>query len=140
VKHIHLGFTLSALASYILSLALASFPPGTKVHSLEVVPSCGTDAENPTCTLAPVCDEASVLCAPPHYDAAIGAWVRIESRESGAKRFEVVAEALADAATYAGASWKDGPVDLARAMLAASGVKSAGNSSGWYVTPASRVS
>lgn len=115
-----LGFPLSALASYILSLALTSVPPGTKVHSLEVLPACGTDKEAPLCELKPVCDEPSLLCAPPHYEAALGAWTRIESREAGAKRFEVVAEALADAALYASASWKDGPVDLARAMLAAS--------------------
>src|SRR6185369_9524084 len=74
----------------------------------------------PTCELAPVCDEPSVLCAPPHYEPRLSAWVRIESREAGARRFEVVAEALADAAMYAGAAWRDGPVDLARAMLAAS--------------------
>lgn len=115
-----LGFPLSALAKYILSLALTSVPPGTKVHSLEVLPACGTDKDAPTCELAPVCDEPSLLCAPPHYEPALGAWARIESREAGAKRFEVVAEALADAALYAGAGWRDGPVDLARAMLAAS--------------------
>jgi hypothetical protein len=115
-----LGFPLSALASYILSLALTSVPPGTKVHSLEVLPACGTDKSAPTCELTPVCDEPSILCAAPHYDDALGAWTRVESRETGAKRFEVIAEALADAAIYAGASWRDGPVDLARAMLAAS--------------------
>lgn len=90
------------------------------MHSLEKLPDCGTDPKAPTCELLPVCDEATILCAPPHYDNALGAWVRIESRETGARRLEVVAEALADAASYAGAGWKDGPTDLARAMLAAS--------------------
>ncbi len=90
------------------------------MHSLEVLPACGTDPAAPTCELVPVCDEPSVLCAAPHYDASLGAWVRVESRETGAKRLEVVAEALADAALYASASWKEGPTDLARAMLAAS--------------------
>jgi hypothetical protein len=111
---------LSALSSYILSLALASFPPGTKVHSLEKLPACGDDPHAPTCELVPVCEDQSILCAPPHYENALSAWVRVESRETGARRLEVVSEALADAALYAGASWKDGPVDLARAMLAAS--------------------
>jgi hypothetical protein len=111
---------LSALASYVLSLALASFPPGTKVHSLETLPACGTDPKAPTCALEPVCSEPSILCAPPHFDSGLDAWARVESRETGARRLEVVARALADAALYAGASWKDGPVDLARAMLAAS--------------------
>lgn len=112
---------LSALSSYILSLALASFPPGVTVHSLEKLPDCGTDPSTPACELAPVCDSASILCKPPRYEPALGAWVRAESREAGARRLEVVSEALADAALYAGASWREGPVDLARAMLAASG-------------------
>ena len=119
MSHTVLVFPLSALSAYILSLALASFPPGTKVHSLEPVPACGTDPDAPTCELVPVCDEPGLLCAPPRFDRGLGAWARVESRETGARRFEVVAEALADAALYAGASWKDGPVDLARAMLSA---------------------
>ncbi len=112
---------LSALSSYILSLALASFPPGVSVHSLEKLPECGTGPSTPTCELAPVCDSASVLCKPPRYEPAVGAWVRAESRETGARRLEVVAEALADAALYAGASWREGPAHPARAMPAASG-------------------
>ena len=115
-----LNFPLSALANYILSLALTAVPPGNKVHSLEVLPACGIDPKAPTCALDPVCDEPSILCAAPRYEPALGAWVRIESREAGARRFEVVADALADAAAYAGAGWRDGPIDLARAMLAAS--------------------
>ena len=119
MSHRTLDFQLSALASYVLSLALASFPPGTKVHSLETLPACGTDPDAPRCELVPVCDGPGILCSAPHYDTGLGAWVRIESRDTGARRLEVVAEALADAALYAGASWKDGPVDLARAMLSA---------------------
>ncbi len=87
---------------------------------MEPVAACGTDEAAPTCALAPVCDEPTIFCRAPHYDKALGAWVRIESRETGARRLEIVAEALADAATYAGAGWRDGAVDLARAMLAAS--------------------
>jgi hypothetical protein len=89
------------------------------VHSLEALPGCGTDPKAPTCELLPVCDGQTILCSPPHFDTQLGAWVRIESRDTGARRLEVVAEALADAALYAGATWKDGPVDLARALLAA---------------------
>src|SRR3954454_9278784 len=112
-------FDLSALSSYILSLALASFPPGTKMHSLEKLPDCGSDPKAPTCELLPVCDEPTILCAPPRYHNALGSWVRIESRETGARRLEVVAEALADAATYAGAGWEDGPAGLAGRGVAA---------------------
>lgn len=91
------------------------------MYSLEKLPECGTDPTTPTCEVAPVCDAPSALCAPPRYEPKLGAWARVESREAGARRLEVVSEALADAALYAGASWKGGPVDLARAMLAASG-------------------
>jgi hypothetical protein len=112
---------VSALANYILSLALTGFPPGAKIHSLEPMPECGTDPKQPTCELAPVCDEVSLLCAAPRFEPEMNAWVRVESRDAGARRLEVVAKALADAALYAGAGWRDGPVDLARAMLAASG-------------------
>jgi hypothetical protein len=89
------------------------------MHSLEPLPACGTDPQAPTCELVPVCDTPGILCAPPRFDTTLGAWVRVESRETGARRMEIVAEALADAALYAGASWKDGAVDLARALLAA---------------------
>jgi hypothetical protein len=44
-----------------------------------------------------------------------------ETREAGAKRYELVAQALADAALYQGAAWDRGPADLARAMIAAGG-------------------
>lgn len=85
------------------------------------MPECGTDSQRASCELVPVCDEASLLCAAPRFEPKMNAWVRVESREAGARRLEVVAKALADAALYAGAGWRDGPVDLARAMLAASG-------------------
>lgn len=112
---------MTSLAAYILSLALASFPPGTKVHSRERMPECGQDPLSPSCELVPVCSEASVLCAPPRWDDELKAWVRVESREAGARRFEVMAQALADAAMYARGSWREGPTDLARAMLTAAG-------------------
>jgi hypothetical protein len=88
---------------------------------MEPVPECGLDPEKAACELVPVCSQASVLCAPPRFNAKIGAWVRVESRETGARRIAVVAEALADAAMYAGAAWREGPTDLARALLSASG-------------------
>jgi hypothetical protein len=112
---------VTSLAAYILSLALASFPPGNKVHSRERLPECGVDPLSPSCELTPVCSEASILCAAPRWDDQLKAWVRVESREAGARRFEVMAQALADAAMYARGSWREGPTDLARAMLAASG-------------------
>lgn len=112
---------MNPLASYVLSLALSTFAPGSKVHSLEPLPACGTQEASPACPIEPVCEQASILCAPPRWDRKVGAWVRVESRETGARRLEVVAQALADAAQHQGASWATGPQDLARAMLAASG-------------------
>jgi hypothetical protein len=112
---------VTSLAAYVLSLALASFSPGKTVHSLEPLPACGSDSTEPSCELSPVCKEPSVLCKPPRWDEKLGVWVRFESREAGARRLTVVAQALADAAMFAGAGWSEGPTDLARAMLAASG-------------------
>ena len=112
---------MTPLASYVLSLALSTFAPGAKFHSLERMPECGLSEKNPACALEPVCEEPTVLCSPPRWDAKVGAWVRIESREAGARRLEIVAQALADAAQYHGAAWHAGPQDLARAMLSASG-------------------
>jgi len=112
---------LTSLGTYVLSLILSSFPPGGSPFSVEAIPGCGTSPTEPACELAPVCPEPSILCKPPRYNETLGAWVRAERRETGAARLEVVAEALADAALYAGAAWREGPTDLARAMLAASG-------------------
>lgn len=116
---------MTPLAAYVLSLAF-TMGLGTKVHSLEALPECGTDAKAPTCELRPVCDEATILCAAPRWEprwepfTRQGAWVRVESKEAAARRLEVAAQALADAAEHAGAGWKRGPQDLARVMLAAS--------------------
>ncbi len=112
---------MTSLGTYVLSLILSSFPPGGSIFSLEAVPSCGTNPEQPACELAPVCSAPSILCRAPRWNPGLGAWARAERRETGAARLEVVAEALADAALYAGAGWREGPTDLARAMLAASG-------------------
>jgi hypothetical protein len=116
---------VTSLAAYVLSLAF-TMGVGTKVHSLEKLPECGLDPKAPKCPLVPVCSEASILCSPPRWEprwepfTGEGAWVRIESKEAAAKRLEVASQALADAAEHAGASWKRGPQDLARVMLAAS--------------------
>lgn len=112
---------MTPLASYVLSIALSTFSPGTKLHSLEPLPECGVSETSPSCPLEPVCEEPTILCAPPRWEPKLAAWVRVESRETGARRLEVVAQALADAAQHQGAAWHAGPQDLARAMLAASG-------------------
>jgi hypothetical protein len=44
-----------------------------------------------------------------------------ETREEGARRYEVIAQALADASLHQGAAWDRGPADLGRAIVAAGG-------------------
>lgn len=64
---------MSDLASYILSLALL-LGPGKKVHSLELRPDCGSDPKAPTCELKPVCDQPTILCAPPQWESCFWGW------------------------------------------------------------------
>ena len=123
--------TMTPIAKYILSLALATFPPGRSSISLEKVPDCGSDPKVPACMVDMVCpdgmkacampkDEGEQCCSPLKWVDGVG-WARTETREAGARRLEVAMQALADAAEHHGAGWGPGPKDLARAMLAAAG-------------------
>jgi len=138
---------MTPLASYVLSLALTHFAPGQSGQSLVEVPGCGTDPAHPTCKLERLCPNASdATCNPPKFvkcfhgwrvarhrkgqpeptchpttSAAPGAFARLETRDEGAKRFEVIAEAIADVAEEHAKEWPLGAADLARAMLSASG-------------------
>lgn len=111
---------MSDFAAYVLSLALSTFPPGGKVHSLQPMPECGSERTAPACEIKPLCPEERVTCNAPQWVDGLG-WARVETRETGAGRLEIVAEALADSAQFHGAAWPEGPVDLARAMLSAFG-------------------
>jgi hypothetical protein len=122
---------LTPLAKYILGLALSTFPPGRSSISLEKVPDCGNDPKVASCMVDMVCPDGMTACAAPTDEGAqccsplkwvdgLG-WARTETRETGARRLEVVSQALADAAEHYGAGWAPGPKDLARAMLAAAG-------------------
>lgn len=85
----------TVLAAQLLAAAVLNAPPGRSVYSAEVLPECGTDPKTATCPLERVCASGSPLCAPPRWSAARGAWVRVESREAGLRRYRVIAEALA---------------------------------------------
>jgi hypothetical protein len=119
---------VTPLAAYVLSLALADFTPGRSALSTEIV-DCPPDAaaacsSDPPARWEP-CYEGGWrtlkddACRPYAGATVRGAWVRNESREAGARRLEVVSQALADAAQHYGAAWQPGPKDLARAMLSA---------------------
>lgn len=120
---------MTPLAAYVLSLALATFPPGTSALSTEAL-DCAPDA-SASCAFEGArwepCYEGGWrtlkddTCRPYEGATVRGAWVRDESQEAGARRLELVAQAMADAAQHYGAGWQHGPKDLARAMLAAGG-------------------
>lgn len=125
---------MTSLGLYVLSLELATFTPGRKASSVERLPECGEDPKHAECAVAPICprdmtacgsapvesSDGPQCCALPRWLDGVG-WVRTESRDVGAKRLELVAQALADAAQHMGAAWQNGPADLARAMLSAGG-------------------
>jgi hypothetical protein len=136
---------MTPLASYVLSLALMAAPPGKSSFSLVELPACGSDPEAPTCSVARICEDVkNPACAAPHYEPCFhgfwlnrigkhekhtchkdpgvpaGAWVRLETRDEGATRYEPIAQAIADSAVAHGSEWGGDARDLARAMLAAS--------------------
>lgn len=121
---------MTSLAAYALSLILYGFPPGYSPASLELLPQCGAEQQAPPCDVRPVCpstmtacgsiDGGAPCCAIPFWFEGLG-WVRTETREAGAKRLEVVAQAIADASLFHGSGWREGPRDLVRAVISAGG-------------------
>lgn len=105
--------TLSPLAKLLLGLAIAHTPIGGSLYSMQAMPECGTDAENPTCPLVPVCEQDSVMCVAPRWSVARAAWVRVETKAAAVHRYERIAYALASAARYSIECTDDtGSVDL----------------------------
>lgn len=125
---------MSPLALYVLSLLLVSFPLGRSALSLEPLPQCGQDPKTLACEVAPVCPRTMTECPPVGSEAALecactiprwlegAGWVRTETRDAGVKRYELVSQALADAAEHMGAGWPEGSIDLARAMISTGGL------------------
>jgi hypothetical protein len=92
---------------------------GSKIHSLERLPHrADVRAQPDVHARTGVRGTYGSLCPTSlgNRDAIVGAESRAAKPDSA--RLEVVAQALADAAQYQGASWQTGPQDLARAMLA----------------------
>lgn len=89
------------LTAYLLSFMINAAPPGTTQYSLEVLPQCGTNKDSPTCELAPVCEGGGILCKAPFWADSKGAWVRFESPEAAARRYELIADVIVDEARRA---------------------------------------
>lgn len=92
--------SLTPVAAAILAYLLQNGSVGRSVHSLEPMPECGQDPLVPTCELERVCQEPSVVCRAPRWDNHELAWVKVETRETAARRLAVAAEAIDDAAKY----------------------------------------
>jgi len=95
-----MSLSLSALAKFFLAFLLSTSSVGKSVYSFEAMPECGTDKEKPTCELKRVCETRSPMCAKPRWSKARGAWVKVETRDTAAKRMERAAYALTRAAVW----------------------------------------
>ncbi len=68
---------------------------GQTVLSVETMPECGLDAQNPTCAIVPVCQPAtSPLCKEPRWSDWHDAWVRVETKETAKIRYAEISAAL----------------------------------------------
>lgn len=105
---------MTPLAVRLLALFLAHTGPGKSELSAEVMPECGRDKAHPTCDVRPLCSIPDApSCAPPRWSEARGAWVRVESREAAARRYELASEELAGTAKYLVRCVRDGVPDEA---------------------------
>jgi len=85
---------LKTLAALILAQMVLHKPPGNSPYSFEAVPGCGSDPLHATCDATrPVCDrKGDFRCAPPRWSESRQAWVKVETREAGLKRYAALAE------------------------------------------------
>lgn len=108
---------MTDLALYILSLILLSFTPGNTKRSVVIVEKGSPGAFYDDCYYGMVREKMvdgkpKRLCKPARKDA--GAWVRIETREEGARRLELAASAEGDAVAAVAGAWPEGERDLGR--------------------------
>lgn len=81
---------MTPLIPQLLAFFAVQGAPGRSPYSFEALLGCGTNPETPACALERVCDVPGPLCAPPRWSKVRGAWVRVESRETALKRWEVI--------------------------------------------------
>ncbi|MFO0571311.1 MAG: hypothetical protein U0263_37125 [Polyangiaceae bacterium] len=84
----------SPLAELALALMLQHGHPGRSPYSAEVVPECGSDPSQASCSLEPPCTDKTAFCRPPRWSAPRAGWVKVETRERAAQRFRTMARAL----------------------------------------------
>ena len=89
---------MDPLATAVLALAISQAPPGRSPYSFEVLPSCGTDPNQASCPLEPVCADDGPACKPPKWSAVRGGWVRVESRPAALARYARIAKVLSSTA------------------------------------------
>ena len=83
------------LREIALSVLLSHTPIGQTVLSVEAMPECGLDAQNPTCAIAPVCTPATnPLCKEPRWSDWHDAWVRVETKATARVRYAELALSL----------------------------------------------
>jgi hypothetical protein len=85
---------MGTIATAILAFYTAHANPGGSVYSFEALADCGQDPKAAACTLKPVCESPSPLCAAPRWSAVRGAWVRVESKDAALERYKGIAESL----------------------------------------------
>lgn len=83
------------LREIALAVLTTHTPMGQTVLSVEQMPECGLHPDNPTCTIAPVCEPAtSPLCQAPRWSDSHDAWVRVERAETARIRYASISVAL----------------------------------------------
>ncbi len=104
---------MGTIATAILTFYTAHANPGGSVYSFEALDACGKDPKTAACSLEPVCEKPSPLCAAPRWSAVRESWVRVESKDAALGRYRDIAESLERVATrLVDCKLLDGSVDL----------------------------
>lgn len=83
------------LREIALAVLLNHTPIGQTVLSVERMPECGLDAQNPTCAIVPMCQPGTdPLCKEPRWSDWHDAWVRVETKETARVRYAELSLAL----------------------------------------------
>lgn len=80
-------YNMDALTLLLLSHLVFHKPPGRSPYSFEVVPECGINPSVAECELKRTCDIPAFWCAKPRWSDSRSAWTRIETKETGLKRY-----------------------------------------------------
>lgn len=78
-------------AQIILAGMLSFMPPGKSVFSRTVVDSCDLQCQSKN-----ICEDPSILCAPPQFNSELGKYTRAENYDEGLRRYSVIAQAISE--------------------------------------------